>query len=111
MAVAAPAKKPIGSELLETSKAADWRTPDQANLLYLELTQGRVVIELSPEYAPRHVARIKSLAGQKYWDGLAVVRVQDGYVAQWADPNAEKPELKRKFNGSDEVLPAELDIE
>lgn len=108
---AAPKKKLIGSELLEASKPTDWRTPDQGNLLYFEMNQGRVVIELAPEYAPRHVARIKDLAGQKYWDGLAVVRVQDNYVVQWADPNAEKPELKRKFKGSEEVLPAELDVE
>jgi peptidylprolyl isomerase len=79
--------------------------------LYFEIPQGRIVIELAPEYAPQHVARIKDLARQKYWDGLAIVRVQDNYVVQWADPNAEKPELKRKFKGSDVILPPELDVE
>lgn len=106
----APGKKLIGSELISASKAEDWRTPDPDNLLYVDLPNGRLIIELAPDYAPKHVARIKDLARQKYWDGLAVVRVQDGYVVQWADPNADKPELKRKFKGSEEKLPPELDV-
>ena len=109
-AYAAPDKKLISSEILSASQANDWRTPDPDNVLYLDLAAGRVVIELAPDYAPQTVARIKSLAKQKYWDGLAVVRVQDNYVVQWADPNAEKPELKKKFEGSEVKLPAELDI-
>ena len=109
---AAPAKKKlVVSELLAASTAADWRTPDPTNLLYFEIPQGRVIIELAPDYAPQHVKRIKDLAGQKYWDDLAIVRVQDNYVVQWADPNAEKPELKKKFRGSEEILAPELDVE
>jgi cyclophilin family peptidyl-prolyl cis-trans isomerase len=104
-------KKLVGSDIIAASQPTDWRTPDQGNLLYMEIPQGRVIIELAPDYAPRHVERIKDLAKQKYWNGLAVVRVQDNYVVQWADPNAEKPELKRKFLGSEVVLPAELDVE
>lgn len=108
---AAPPKKPIASDLLAASKSSDWRTPLPESLLYMELPQGRVIIELAPDYAPSHVARIKDLARQKYWDDLAVIRVQDNYVAQWADPNWEKPEVKRKFKGSEEKLPIELDID
>jgi len=48
-----------------------------------------VVIELAPEFAPNHVANIKTLAHEKYWDGLAIIRVDDNYVVQWAYPNAE----------------------
>jgi len=103
-------KKLIASELIAVSKSEDWRTPSQDNLLYMDLPSGRVIIELAPDYAPRHVTRIKDLARQKYWDGLAIVRVQDNYVVQWADPNAEKADLKRKFKGSDEKLPPELDV-
>lgn len=108
---ATPAKKLIASDLLPASQPSDWRTPDQDNLLYFKIPQGRIIIELAPDYAPKHVERIKELARQKYWDGLAVVRVQDNYVVQWADPNAEKPENKKKFAGSEVKLPAELDIE
>src|SRR5262249_55203991 len=58
-----------------------------------------------------HVANVKDLAGEKYWDGLAVVRVQDNYVVQWADPNAEKPDLKRKLKSAKEHLAEpELDV-
>jgi peptidylprolyl isomerase len=110
VAARSESKKLVASDILSSSKREDWRTPDQENLLYLNLPTGQVIIELAPDYAPRVVSRIKNLAKQKYWDGLAMVRVQDNYVVQWADPNAEKPELKRKFQGSEEKLPVELDV-
>jgi cyclophilin family peptidyl-prolyl cis-trans isomerase len=106
-----PSKKLIASELLAASQPSDWRTPNQENLLYFEISTGRILIELAPDYAPKHVERIKDLARQKYWDGLAIVRVQDNYVVQWADPNADQPELKKKFEGSEVKLPAELEVE
>jgi peptidylprolyl isomerase len=108
-AFAEPAKKPVVSDLLESSKPADWRSVKQENLLYMDLPQGRVVIELAPELAPKTVENVKALAHEKYWDGLAIVRVQDNYVVQWADPNGEKPELKRKLKKAHEKVPAELD--
>ncbi|MGZ3722214.1 MAG: peptidylprolyl isomerase [Bdellovibrionales bacterium] len=101
--------KPISSELLAASQASDWRPLDLENTLYMDLANGRVIIELAPDFAPQHVANIKALAREKYWDGLAVVRVQDGYVVQWADPNSEKADLKRKIKTAKETLPAEFD--
>jgi peptidylprolyl isomerase len=65
--------------------------PDPDNTLYLELSSGRVVIELAPLVAPLHVANIKALARARYFDGSAVVRVQDNYVVQWADPDHHRP--------------------
>ena len=50
-----------------------------------------VVFELAPRFAPRHIANVEKLAAEKYWDGLAVVRSQDNYVAQWGDPAAGTP--------------------
>jgi peptidylprolyl isomerase len=108
-ATAAPTKKPVVSELLEASKPADWREVKQENLLYMDLPQGQVIIELAPEFAPKTIGNVKALAKEKYWDGLAIVRVQDNYVVQWADPNAEKPELRRKIKQARETVPAELD--
>lgn len=104
------AQKPIVSELIAKSKSTDWRTVKHENVLYVELSAGRVVIELNSDFAPESVANIKALAREKYWDGLAVVRVQDNYVVQWADPNAEKPDLKRKIKEAKTRLPAELDV-
>jgi peptidylprolyl isomerase len=49
------------------------------------------VIELAPRVAPKHVANIKALARARYFDGLAIVRVQDNYVVQWADPDHKRP--------------------
>src|ERR1700728_3397172 len=80
--------KPVTvAELLSGSPAQDWRSPDPDNTLYMELPGGRVVIELAPRVAPKHVANIKALARARYFDGLAIVRVQDNYVVQWDDPD------------------------
>ncbi len=108
---ATPSKPTSTADLVAASKPSDWRTPEPKNLLYLETAQGRVVIELSPEYAPKHVERIRGLAKEKYWDGLAILRVQDGYVVQWGDPNAENPELKKKAKSVKDILPPELEID
>ncbi len=78
------------SDLLAATSAADWRKPDPENTLYMDLAGGRVVIELSPRVAPRHVANIKTLVRAHYFDGLAILRVQDNYVVQWADPDTHR---------------------
>ena len=84
--------KPVTvAELLSGSPAQDWRSPDSDNTLYLQLPGGRVVIELAPGVAPKHVANIKILARAHYFDGLAIVRVQDNYVVQWNDPDHHRP--------------------
>ncbi len=87
LASSAVAKPVTVPELLTDSRPQDWRSPDPDNTLYLELPGGRVVIELAPRVAPKHVANIKALARAHYFDGLAIVRVQDNYVVQGADPD------------------------
>jgi peptidylprolyl isomerase len=59
---------------------------DLENTLYLELASGRVVIEMRPDLAPNHVARIKELARQKFYDGVVFHRVIEGFMAQTGDP-------------------------
>jgi cyclophilin family peptidyl-prolyl cis-trans isomerase len=61
-------------------------TEDLENMLYLELASGRVVIRLRPDLAPNHVARIKELARQGFYDGVVFHRVIDGFMAQTGDP-------------------------
>jgi peptidylprolyl isomerase len=97
------------AEVLASSKPSDWRPLDPENTIYLELPEGRVVIELAPSFAPLHVANVKTLAREHYFDGLAIVRCQDNYVVQWADPDAEKPDLKRKIVQAKATLPPEFD--
>jgi peptidylprolyl isomerase len=91
LAPRADAKPVTVADLLADSPAKDWRTPDPDNTLYLELARGRVIIELAPRVAPQHVANIKALARAQYFDGLAIVRVQDDYVVQWDDPDQHRP--------------------
>ncbi|PWK92689.1 peptidylprolyl isomerase [Fulvimonas soli] len=82
-----PAHTPTPSELLAKSKPSEWRRPDPQNLLQMQLPSGRVLIELAPDYAPQHAANIRTLVREHYFDGLAIIRVQDNFVTQWGDPN------------------------
>ncbi len=63
-----------------------WRARDPENYLYIDLKQGRVVIELLPQIAPKHVERIKTLARRGFYDGVVFHRVIDGFMAQTGDP-------------------------
>ena len=56
------------------------------NTLYLDLKDGRVVIELLPELAPKHVVRIKELVKKNFYDGIVFHRVIGGFMAQTGDP-------------------------
>ena len=78
------------SEVLAATTPADWRTLDPENTLYLQLPQGRVVIELAPAFAPQHADNLRRLARGKYFDGLAIVRSQDNFVVQWGDPDGKR---------------------
>jgi len=76
---------------------------DPENTLYLELKDGRVVIEMLPKYAPNHVARIKELTRQGFYDGIVFHRVIDGFMAQTGDPTGtgmggSGQKLKAEFN-------------
>lgn len=85
--------KPTMQDILKNSQASDWRALNPDNTLYLDMDKGRVVIELAPEFAPKNVANIKALVKEGYFDGLAMIRSHDNYVAQWGDPG-EKREFK-----------------
>lgn len=60
---------------------------DPENLLYMELKDGRVVIEMRPDLAPNHVARVRELVREGFYDGLLFHRVIDGFMAQTGDPD------------------------
>ncbi len=82
---------PISAQVLESAQAADWRRPDPDNTLYFDLPAGRVIIELAPRFAPLHVANIKTMVREKFFDGLPIGRVQDNYVTQWGDVDEARP--------------------
>ncbi|MBN9431950.1 MAG: peptidylprolyl isomerase [Bosea sp.] len=76
---------------------------DPENTLILETTKGTAVIELRPDLAPNHVARIKELAREKFYDGVVFHRVIDGFMAQTGDPTGtgmggSGKKLKAEFN-------------
>jgi cyclophilin family peptidyl-prolyl cis-trans isomerase len=82
---------------------------DPENTIILETTKGRVVIELLPDLAPGHVARIKELARENFYDGVVFHRVIDGFMAQTGDPTgtgmggSDKPDLKAEFSNMSHV--------
>ena len=105
-----PVQKPMTiAEVLAAAKAEDWRALDPENTLYLEMAGGRVIIELAPAFAPQHAANVKALAREHYFDGLAIIRVQDNYVVQWGDPAADDPQKARKILQAKKTLAAEFD--
>src|SRR5262245_47947187 len=71
-------------DVLKASNPEEWVGLDPENTLYMEFPAGRVVIELAPDFAPNHVANVKTLSREGYFAGGAVTRVQDNYVTQWA---------------------------
>lgn len=95
-------------EILDGSKATDWRNLDPMRTLYMDLDTGRVVIELAPEFAPAHVANIRALAKGGYWNGLSINRSQDNFVVQWGDPAEEEKDRKPLPKGAKPKLPAEF---
>ena len=103
----APAARPTMQQVLDGSKPTDWRSPDPANTLYMQLRGGRVVIELATAFAPLHAANIRTLVRQKYFDGLAILRVQDNFVTQWGDPQAGEAKA-RSMGEAQKTLPAEF---
>ena len=96
-------------EIVEAAPPSAWRDLDQANLLYLTLPRGQVVIELAPGFAPAHVANIRALARGGFWTGASVYRVQDNFVAQWGDADSDDPARARPLPpGVAAHLPAEF---
>eukprot|EP00435_Cladocopium_sp_Y103_P076541 s1_g280.t1 len=77
---------------------------DLENTLYLDLKDGRVVIELLPDVAPKHVKRIKTLTREGFYDGIVFHRVIEGFMAQTGDPTgtgrggSDYPDVRAEFS-------------
>lgn len=82
---------------------------DPENTLIIETTKGRVVIAMRPDLAPKHVAHIKALAREGFYDGIVFHRVIEGFMAQTGCPKgtgaggSSKPNLKAEFNAEPHV--------
>lgn len=124
-AQSAAARKAAGTaawtsgDVMSAATASDWREPDPANIVLMDVrTQAtgapqQVVMELAPRFAPEHVANIRALVRGGYFDGLAVLRVQDNFVTQWGDPGepvgAENARTRALPDAAKAKLPAEFD--
>jgi cyclophilin family peptidyl-prolyl cis-trans isomerase len=77
---------------------------DLENTLYLDLKDGRVVIEMLPDVAPKHVARIKTLTREGFYDGIVFHRVIKDFMAQTGDPTgtgrggSDYPDVRAEFS-------------
>ena len=82
---------------------------DPENTLIIETTKGRVVIAMRPDLAPKHVAHIKALAREGFYDDIVFHRVIEGFMAQTGCPKgtgtggSSKPNLKAEFNAEPHV--------
>ena len=103
LAGSASAAPLTAADILAQSPASAWRALDPNDTLYMDLPQGRVVIELAPAFAPNHAANIRALVHSGYFDDSAIVRVQDNYVVQWSAPES------RKITAGHDTLKAEFD--
>ena len=95
----------FGGVLLNTNELfAAAPDPDPENTIYLDLKDGRVIIQLFPDVAPAHVERIKTLARKGFYDGIVFHRVIPGFMAQTGDPtgtgrgSSNLPDLKAEFS-------------
>src|ERR1700759_1702502 len=83
--------------------------PEAGNTLTLETTKGPVVIQMRPDLAPNHVAHIKKLAREGFYDGVVFHRVIVGVMAQTGPPtgtgpgSSRYPNLKQEFNAEPHV--------
>ncbi|ESQ76458.1 peptidylprolyl isomerase [Asticcacaulis sp. AC402] len=89
-----------GAQTLEPG----YRLLDAENTLVIDTTKGRVIVEMSPQLAPGHVERMKTLTRQHFYDGLIFHRVMEDFMAQTGDPQgtglgaSELPDLKAEFS-------------
>ena len=100
------------ADIVREAPASAWRRPDPNNVLAMTLPSGIVWIELAQRFAPKHADNIRTLVAQHYFDGLAVLRVQDNFVAQWGDPAADDDDATkgRSYGAAARSLEPEFSI-
>jgi cyclophilin family peptidyl-prolyl cis-trans isomerase len=95
-----------GFVIAMTSTLSTAQDLDPENTLLIKLDDGTVTIEMLPDVAPQHVARIKELAREGFYDGVVFHRVIDGFMAQTGDPTgtgrggSSKPDLPAEFSNT-----------
>ena len=103
MALSVIAATPAVGVAQTAVQAGEWRTVAPENLLVIDTSKGRILVELAPFAAPNHVERIRTLADQGFYDGHKFHRVIDAFMAQTGDPlgtgagGSQLPDLTAEF--------------
>ncbi|NRA29236.1 MAG: peptidylprolyl isomerase [Parvularculaceae bacterium] len=90
-------------EILKQAPESDWVRIDPENLLVIDLPSGPAIVEMRPDYAPKHIERIKTLAREGFYNSTIFHRVIDGFMAQGGDPTgtgtggSQYPDLEGRF--------------
>jgi cyclophilin family peptidyl-prolyl cis-trans isomerase len=112
VAATSPAPYPSPPEIVAAAPASDWKTIAPSDLLVMDLAADakgkarRVVIQLMPPpFSQGWIGNIRKLATAHWWDGTAIVRVQDNYVTQWGDPDGEDAVKAKKLPEGLVVVP------
>lgn len=88
---------------LPVTSDADWRESDLENTLYIKTVYGTFVVEMMPEFAPKHVEQIKTLTRRKYYDNITFHRVMRNFMNQTGDPggdgtgDSDLPDISAEF--------------
>lgn len=92
VALSHAASAETADEILRRSPANAWSQIDPGQMLIMTLAdKQRIIIQLAPDFAPRHIDNIHKLALAHWWDGGAIERSQDNYVVQWRGPVMHPP--------------------
>lgn len=103
LCLAAVAQSAMAAPKVVKLTEADWRTPAPETVMVIDTNKGRVLVELVPEVAPNHVARLQDLTRAGVYDGRTFFRVIDRFMAQTGDPTntgeggSDRPNLKAEF--------------
>jgi peptidylprolyl isomerase len=102
--IAALAAAALIASTASAQAPSPWRDADPENTLVIETNKGRIIAELTPQIAPQHVERIKTLTRQGFYDGRSFFRVIDGFMDQTGDPQdsgdggSTLPDLQPEFS-------------
>jgi peptidylprolyl isomerase len=108
-ASAAPQRPPAAPAVAAKSAGpsapgpSDWRSPDPNDVLVIDTNKGRIIVEMVPEVAPQHVARMRELAHENFFDGQRFFRVIEDFMDQTGDPQnsgqggSSKPNVPAEF--------------
>jgi peptidylprolyl isomerase len=89
-------ERPTMGSVLESAEESDWRELNPEFTLYMTIPGGTVVMELAPDFAPKVIQNIRRLTDAEFFDGAAIIRSQENYVAQWGDPNSESGDARSR---------------